>query len=413
MSTENEANVDSSDAITLEEAGPDSTSGTFEVAEGSKVKKPLYATPVDKEEQMREAQERIEADARAGFDKMVYTDEDSSIRQTLFVVLDEPDSGLVARLISVVMMLLILWSSTSLVIETVKEVKEKTELVTLLHIMEVIAVLVFTVEYLVRMACCTDRPGESKGFFSYLFAPMNLIDLMSVLPFYIELMVGKNGSGFEVLRLLRMARVFRVMKLGSYAKELQLFVKGYNRSREGLTLLMFMLLLYLCVFGTFLWMAEFDAHQDAFKAGDTSNPGFTSIPTTWYFIMATMTTVGYGDHYPYTWYGKIICTCTMFCGILVLALPIMIIGNSFEEVFTEEVQQKADADKKSARAAAMEKLDNPLVDDGSPVSPRTRALRALDVDKKVAVHTVQHLLQALYEETHDTRFERASAILLE
>ena len=43
----------------------------------------------------------------------------------------------------------------------------------------------------------------------------------------------------------------------------------------------------------------------------------------------------------YTWYGKIICTCTMFCGILVLALPIMIIGNSFEEVFTEEVQQKA------------------------------------------------------------------------
>lgn len=61
----------------------------------------------------------------------------------------------------------------------------------------------------------------------------------------------------------------------------------------------------------------------------------------------------------------------------------------------------------------MEKLDNPLVDDGSPVSPRTRALRALDVDKKVAVHTVQHLLQALYEETHDTRFERASAILLE
>lgn len=88
------------------------------------------------------------------------------------------------------------------------------------------------------------------------------------------------------------------MKLGSYAKELQLFVKGYNRSREGLTLLMFMLLLYLCVFGTFLWMAEFDAHQDAFKAGDTSNPGFTSTPTTWYFIMATITTVGYGDHYP-------------------------------------------------------------------------------------------------------------------
>jgi hypothetical protein len=54
--------------------------------------------------------------------------------------------------------------------------------------------------------------------------------------------------------------------------------------------------------------------------------GFTSIPTVWYFICATMTTVGYGDHYPLGMEGKFVAGCCMLCGIMVLALPINVIG---------------------------------------------------------------------------------------
>ena len=61
--------------------------------------------------------------------------------------------------------------------------------------------------------------------------------------------------------------------------------------------------------------------------------GFTSIPTTWYFILATITTVGYGDHFPMTVEGKIIAMVTMFCGILVLGLPLVMIGVSFDQAF--------------------------------------------------------------------------------
>lgn len=56
--------------------------------------------------------------------------------------------------------------------------------------------------------------------------------------------------------------------------------------------------------------------------------GFTSIPTTWYFILATITTVGYGDHFPITLGGKLCTMVCMFCGILVLGLPMVVIGVS-------------------------------------------------------------------------------------
>jgi hypothetical protein len=111
-------------------------------------------------------------------------------------------------------------------------------------------------------------------------------------------------------------------------------------------LLFFLLLLYLCVFGAILHMAEYESYA----SGDTT--GFSSIPTTWYsryaqpvsvfatfayvtvggvsryFILATMTTVGYGDHYPITLSGQLTTGVCMLCGIFVLGLPIVVSGCS-------------------------------------------------------------------------------------
>ena len=104
----------------------------------------------------------------------------------------------------------------------------------------------------------------------------------------------------------------RVLKVGSFAEDLMIFVEGMRRASEGLTLLAFLLLLYLCVFSAILYMVEYDAQrncaQNAEDGYDVSCPsmvGFSSIPTTWYFIIASMTTVGYGDMYPLTISGKL------------------------------------------------------------------------------------------------------------
>lgn len=282
----------------------------------------------------------------------------------------------------------------------------------MLKMFEYICISVFSVEYVLRMATCTQRPREDQGFCSYVVKPMNLVDLLSIIPFYAELVLDESNS-LAVLRILRMSRIFRVLKVGNYMHELHLFVEGYKRSRDGLVLLLCMLMLYLCVFGSVLFLIEypqqtidcFDGcnHAECYAKFNTGlsgeyvnwgmlvdceesmslewtvvrdeepgftvyasdnatraeeqltaqnttceeccpscvHRGFTSITTTWYFILATMTTVGYGDHYPATVFGKFVTFLCMCCGILVVALPIIVIGNAFEEVFLQEVHPPA------------------------------------------------------------------------
>jgi hypothetical protein len=136
---------------------------------------------------------------------------------------------------------------------------------------------------------------------------MNLVDLFAIAPFYIELLLA-GDVGLSFLRMLRMTRIFRVLKVGSFAGDLQIFVDGMALAQEGLALLGFVLMLYLCVFGSFLYMIEHEVQAD--RTGKLCCPagtlpgdcdgaisphcpmwargGFTSIPTTWYFILATV-----------------------------------------------------------------------------------------------------------------------------
>eukprot|EP01052_Picozoa_sp_SAG31_P043858 SAG31_NODE_7449_length_1686_cov_1.666667_3_plen_200_part_00 len=166
---------------------------------------------------------------------------------------------------------------------------------------------------------------------------------------------------------------------GSFASDLQIFIDGMSRAREGLLLLGFLMMLYLCVFGAILYMLEYDKQvrpkqkrrmlrltnemippkpQICPEMNDTMaaaacesssteccmrpRQGFTSIPTTWYFILATITTVGYGDHFPITIEGKIVTMLCMFCGILVLGLPLVVIGVSFDDAFKNAAVWKAE-----------------------------------------------------------------------
>jgi hypothetical protein len=325
---------------------------------------------------------------------------------------------------------------------------EPNEGMQILYIFEAVAILSFTVEYVLRVATCTERPSSDQSFLGYLIQPFNIIDVLTVLPWYVELLLGGRSS-FSILRMLRMARIFRVLKAANFMHEIHLFLEGYKQSRDGLMLLMCMLLFYLCIFGSVLYLCEYDIqtelcfgddgcghaecwadHDDGIYGkvvgwkmpidcdglsnkplgaelsaddllADGSSPGwsddengfmrysgdaahlesncrtccadcvkrgFTSILTTWYFILATMTTVGYGDHYPESNWGKFITTTCMMAGILVMALPIIVIGGGFETVFSREEafkRERADAEKmklmermelKTANAATVEEM---------------------------------------------------------
>ena len=153
----------------------------------------------------------------------------------------------------------------------------------------------------------------------------------------------------SILRVLRMARIFRcgdacylvhmltlvppmgianvarcrrVLKVGSFAEEVHVFNKGVTQSVPGLTLLCFMLSIYLVVFGAFMNMLEKDAHRN-YPCGTVDQSvdcvpegkdGFESIPSSIWYLLATLTTVGYGDVYPLTPGGKLVGMTCMLTG---------------------------------------------------------------------------------------------------
>ena len=213
-----------------------------------------------------------------------------------------------------------------------------------------------------------------------------------------------------------------VMKVGTYAEDLQLFAEGMKRSGEGLMVLAFLLGLYLVVFAAVLYELERDAQRDPGYSPGVTGPdrgGFESIPTTWYFIMATMTTVGYGDHYPVTPGGKFVSALCMLCGIFVLGLPIVIIGNSFEAVFQQEEELKAERRRKlreqntrfSTQAAPDQTIANPLdnTSEGHDPAPEEASMQEAEEQFNTAVSIVSlcEVLDDLYEQTGDKRFHKA------
>merc|ERR1719456_174790 len=85
-----------------------------------------------------------------------------------------------------------------------------------------------------------------------------MIDLMSIMPFWIELFSGNEGEGgiLVILRILRLTRVFRVFKLGKYNDVFTIFSRVMRHSLPALYLMLFFVSLGLCLFGTLIWFAE-------------------------------------------------------------------------------------------------------------------------------------------------------------
>jgi hypothetical protein len=381
-------------------------------------------------------------------------------RQTVFLLLDEPESSVLATVISGGVLVLIIVSTITFVAETTPYVRDDPDMHALIQLLEVACITVFTTEYLTRVATCSQRPRKNRSVIKYMRNPSNLIDLVSILPFYLELLLHAAGSKMAVVRVLRMMRVFRVLKVGHFADDLQLFAEGAKRSGQGLMVLLFLLLLYLCLAGSILYMIEHDAQieyaegkYDCTKYACPGERGFSSIPATWYFIIASTTTVGYGDMYPVTNFGRIVCGVCMLTGIFVLGLPIVIIGHSFEEVFAEEKELKAKrkavleekrshnrrgspraaessmADKAASAAAQMSTWDDELVADFTTENPlRVEPAAALPAQRAMtdasavlagdaefsnedAILSLCEVLDDLFVQTSDKRYRDAWQVL--
>eukprot|EP01062_Namystynia_karyoxenos_P006953 TRINITY_DN12432_c0_g1_i1.p1 TRINITY_DN12432_c0_g1~~TRINITY_DN12432_c0_g1_i1.p1 ORF type:complete len:873 (+),score=198.86 TRINITY_DN12432_c0_g1_i1:143-2761(+) len=214
-----------------------------------------------------------------------------------------------------------------------------------LFIIEATCIGFFTVELLCRTIAAPDK----KEFFRDHFT---IIDILSILPFYAGLAAGGGAAkGLLIVRLLRLMRIFRVFKVSKYSEAVQVVMGAMHRSTEGLYLLLFLILLSTMVFSSAMYFAERESsHYDPDTerwyiewnstygaAGSVKSP-YQSIVHTFWWCLVTLTTVGYGDEVPTSIGGKFVACVTMLAGTLVIAFPMIIIGQKFQDMYSQHLE---------------------------------------------------------------------------
>ncbi len=161
--------------------------------------------------------------------------------------------------------------------------------------------LLFSVEYALRLICSPRPLHYARSFFG-------VIDLLAILPTYLGLLIP-GAESMIVIRGLRLLRIFRVFKLGQFLGEASLLRDALASSRHKITVFLGTITILVTILGTAMYLIEGEEN------------GFTSIPTSIYWAIVTMTTVGYGDLAPTTVSGKLLASIVMIMGYSIIAVP--------------------------------------------------------------------------------------------
>ncbi|HAY92748.1 ion transporter [Shewanella sp.] len=171
----------------------------------------------------------------------------------------------------------------------------------LISVLEWVFTIIFTIEYGLRLYCATHPVLYARSFYG-------LVDLLSVLPSYLALLIP--GANFTlVIRILRLFRIFRVLKLLRYLSEGNVLLRAMMQSSRKVFLFFFSVSLIVMVLSSVMYVVE------------GPDNGFSSIPKSVYWTIVTITTVGYGDITPKTGLGQAIAAFTMLIGYSIIAIP--------------------------------------------------------------------------------------------
>ncbi|GAB3340197.1 ion transporter [Larkinella ripae] len=184
----------------------------------------------------------------------------------------------------------------------------------LLNDIEWFFTILFTIEYILRLVS-VKRPLH------YATSFLGIIDILAILPTYLSLLIPGTQYLFTI-RILRLLRVFRVLKLSEYLSEASIIVSALQASRRKISVFILTVLSLVVIIGSVMYIIEGEEH------------GFDSIPTSIYWAIVTLTTVGYGDLSPQTPAGKILASLVMVIGYGVIAVPTGIV--------TVEISQAAE-----------------------------------------------------------------------
>lgn len=198
-----------------------------------------------------------------------------------------------------------------------------------LLINEMIATVVFSVEYVLRLYCAHRDPayrGRLFGRLRYALSMLAVIDLIAIAPFFLQFI----EMDLRVARAIRLMRLVRVFKLGRYARAVRTLANSINRKKEELAISAFFSVLVLVLCSSAMYFVEHTHQPEAFR----------SIPSTMWWSVVTLTSVGYGDVSPVTGVGQVVGAVVCILGVFVVALPTGIIASGFLEEMRAQRQER-------------------------------------------------------------------------
>ncbi|WP_247980594.1 ion transporter [Maribellus sp. YY47] len=214
-------------------------------------------------------------------------------------------------------MSLIILSVISIILESIPEINNEYR--RLLRGFNVFSIVVFTIEYVLRLYVSDlTHPAKTrtKSAFKFIFSGYGLIDLLAILPFYLPMLIKMD---LRFLRALRLTRFLRILKVNRYNDSLNLIWTVVKEKKSELAVTGFVTFLILLIASFTMYYVE----------GEKQPEQFPNIMASFWWAIATLTTVGYGDVYPVTGLGKCISGIIALLGIGIIALPTGLISAGF------------------------------------------------------------------------------------
>ncbi|XP_060746069.1 potassium voltage-gated channel subfamily D member 2 isoform X2 [Tachysurus vachellii] len=290
----------------------------------------------------RENAERIQDDEDSDNNKDLVPP-DMTFRESMWRAFENPHTSTMALVFYYVTGFFIAVSVMANVVETVpcgmtpnraKELSCGERYALAFFCLDTACVMIFTVEYLLRLIAAPSR-------YKFVKSVMSIIDVVAIMPYYIGLVMTDNEDVSGAFVTLRVFRVFRIFKFSRHSAGLRILGYTLKSCASELGFLLFSLTMAIIIFATVMFYAE--------KGSNSSK--FTSIPAAFWYTIVTMTTLGYGDMVPKTIMGKIFGSICSLSGVLVIALPVPVIVSNFSRIYHQSQRAEKRRAQKKTRLA--------------------------------------------------------------
>jgi len=256
------------------------------------------------------------------------------LRKRIFEII-QPDDGTstLSRMFDRLITMLIL-ASVVIVFAGTFDLQPGTRRV--LFVLEGIASIVFTIEYVLRIVTADllyPRRGVFASRIKYITSPMAIVDLVSILPFWLPMLLPATMLG---IRALRLVRLLRILKLNRYFDAVKAIGEVMVAKKRELLGSLFFVVILMLISSLLMYSAEHDAQPEVFRNA------FSGL----WWAVATLTTVGYGDIYPVAVPGRLIGAFIAFSGLAAVAIPTGIITSGLSERISKEALPNAAPERK-------------------------------------------------------------------